>query len=263
MPTLSLDSFVNDLQASGRYTFQRKEALDTLGISEAGFRRALRRLVGHHRLAVLQRGFYIIVPLEYRSVGAPPPPWFLDAFMKMLHRPYYVGLLSAAALYGAAHQQPQEFQVVTDKPLRPIQVGRTRLRFLTKQEILHTPTQDKNTPSGIMKVSIPEATALDLVRYLHVVGTLDQVATVFTELQEQVRPEPLKEILPYTPLSVIQRVGYLFELLGNETLSVPLLSWVRSHACHTVPLSPGQAIQGEPIERRWHLIVNTTVEADE
>jgi len=30
-----------------------------------------------------------------------------------------VGVLSAAAIHGAAHQQPMIFQVVTDKPTRP------------------------------------------------------------------------------------------------------------------------------------------------
>jgi hypothetical protein len=28
---------------------------------------------------------------------------------------YYVGLLSAAAIWGASHQKPQEFQVVTTR----------------------------------------------------------------------------------------------------------------------------------------------------
>lgn len=50
--------------------------------------------------------------------------------MKFLGQPYYVGLLSAAALHGAAHHQPQEFQVVTNKQFRPAvlvgQFGETR-----------------------------------------------------------------------------------------------------------------------------------------
>jgi hypothetical protein len=34
--------------------------------------------------------------------------------MKYLGREYYVGLLNAAALHGSAHQQPQEFTVITN-----------------------------------------------------------------------------------------------------------------------------------------------------
>ena len=67
----------------------------------------------------------MIVPLEYLHAGGPPPSLFIDDLMKAMERPYYVGLLSAAALHGASHQQPQEFQVFSDRPIRPIQVGRS------------------------------------------------------------------------------------------------------------------------------------------
>lgn len=69
----SLDIFVDKLQASGRYTFVRKEALSELGMSEGGFRRATKRLLNQHRLARPRREFYVIVPLEYRNMEAPPP----------------------------------------------------------------------------------------------------------------------------------------------------------------------------------------------
>ena len=53
------------------------------------------------RLVVPRRGFFVIVPLEYRQSAAPPPDWYIDALMKSCGRQYYVGLLSAAALHGA------------------------------------------------------------------------------------------------------------------------------------------------------------------
>jgi len=48
---------------------------------------------------------YVLVPLEYLHAGAPPPSWFIDDLMKAMERPYYVGLLSAAGIHGASHQQ--------------------------------------------------------------------------------------------------------------------------------------------------------------
>ena len=72
--------------------------------------------------------FYVIVPLEYRAVGAPPVSWFIHDLMKAMELPYYVSLLSAAALHGASHQQPQTFQVMTDRSLRSVLAGRTTLR---------------------------------------------------------------------------------------------------------------------------------------
>jgi len=37
--------------------------------------------------------------------------------MAAMELPYHVGLLSAAGHHGASHQQPQEFQVVTDRSI--------------------------------------------------------------------------------------------------------------------------------------------------
>ena len=36
--------------------------------------------------------------------------------MKYLNKTYYVGLYSAAMFHGAAHQQPQEFYIISEKP---------------------------------------------------------------------------------------------------------------------------------------------------
>jgi hypothetical protein len=37
---------------------------------------------------------------------------FIDDMMKSLNKRYYVGLISAAALHGAAHQKPMEYYVI-------------------------------------------------------------------------------------------------------------------------------------------------------
>ena len=62
-------------------------------------------------------------------MGAPPPSWYIDDLMRNEGRPYYVGLLSAAELHGASHQAVMEFQVVTDKQMPELHVGRSRIAF--------------------------------------------------------------------------------------------------------------------------------------
>ena len=62
------------------------------------------------------RGFYVIVPVQYRLKGVVPPPYYINELMAYLKRLYYVGLLSAAAVYGAVHQRPMETQVMTIPP---------------------------------------------------------------------------------------------------------------------------------------------------
>ena len=62
-----------------------------------------------------------------------PATWFIDALMKHFSQEYYVGLLTAAALHGAAHQQPMTFQVITDKRTRNITVGELFIEFICKK----------------------------------------------------------------------------------------------------------------------------------
>ena len=65
----SLAAFVDDLQARGRYTFTRAEAVEPMVITDLAFEAALRRLKKRGRIANPRRGFYVVVPLEYRGNG--------------------------------------------------------------------------------------------------------------------------------------------------------------------------------------------------
>ena len=79
----------------------------------------------------------MIVPLEYRIPGSPPVSWYIHDLMAAMKLPYYVGLLSAAAIHGSAHHHPQVFQVITDRPVRPILTGRAKIEFFVSKSIGH------------------------------------------------------------------------------------------------------------------------------
>lgn len=87
--------FVDDLQASGRYTFAFREAVEVTGASAVAVRSAIRRLKEKGRVASPRREFYVIVPVEYRSPGCLPATGFVDFLMSFLGQPYYAGLLIA------------------------------------------------------------------------------------------------------------------------------------------------------------------------
>ena len=162
--------YVSDLAASGRYHLSSREVQSALGISAAAAKLALKRLAKKNLIASPARGFYVIVPPEYRSLGCLPAEQFVPALMQRLDIPYYAGLLSAAQFHGAAHQRPQELQVFLAKNRRSIQCGAVRVTFLARKRLAEVPVQDFNTPRGTILVSSPEATALDLVGYAHHAG---------------------------------------------------------------------------------------------
>lgn len=262
---LTLTHFIEELQKKGRYTFTRQEAIRDCSISQSAYKVALNRLLLKKKIAQVVHEFYAIVPIEYQNRGAPPPDWYIDDLMHFLGHSYYVALLSAAALHGAAHQQPQEFQVITERSIRPIRVGNARIAFFKKRTINEAMIQQIKTMTGYMKVSTPEATALDLVQYFKVSGYISHVATVLNELREEMDSMRLLAAAKNKiALSSIQRLGYLLDLVseGNE-LTEPLHNWLKGQHPRLVPLLPEKEIDTKNKDSRWKLYINEVVEIDE
>ena len=78
-------------------------------------------------------------------------------------------------------------------------VGRGKIHFFVKSTLALTPMTGIKTETGVMQVSTPEATALDLVRYVKSVGGLDNVATVLEELSERIDPRILLKLSKAEP----------------------------------------------------------------
>jgi predicted transcriptional regulator of viral defense system len=261
-PKGGLREFSEALQGSGRYAFSRAEATRALRITPIALKHAAWRLSKAGRVVAPRRGFYVIVPPEYRAAGSLPPSWFIGDLMAHLRRPYYVGLLSAAGLHGASHQSAQEFQVVTDIPLRPIRMGRTRIRFVKKAHLARTPTVDVKTPTGTMRVSTPEATALDLVRYPEHAGFLPNIVTVLGELAERLDPQALVRAAEAEPeLAQAQRLGYLLERIGRGDLARPLAEWIATRAPRVAALRRDRPMARAPRDPRWRVAVNEEIES--
>ena len=103
------------------------------GVSPAAAKLALLRLAKQRLVASPARGFYVIVPPEYKRLGCLPADQFIPQLMERLGLPYYAGLLTAAQYHGAAHHRPQEFQVVLPKNRRPIACGAVRVAFVARK----------------------------------------------------------------------------------------------------------------------------------
>lgn len=258
----SLTALVDDLQARGRYTFTREEASSRGRRSGAGLRSAVRRLKGRGRIASPRRGFHVVVPVEYRSAGAPPASWFVDDLMKFLRQPYYVGLLSAAAIHGAAHQQPMAFQVVTDRPTRSARIGRVRFEFHMRRDFGAAATTTTRTETGSMRVATPEMTAFDLLRFVGAAGHLDNVATVLAELAEKIDPDRLVKLAERASLAEVQRLGYVLEAVGAGDVAEPLSQWFESQRRRPVLLAPGRPRGKSSADPRWRVISNVRIDVD-
>lgn len=254
--------YIDALAARGRYHFTVAQLQEALDLSAPAARNALKRLAARNRIASPGRGFYVVIPPEYRTLGCLPAEQFIPALMEREGRPYYVGLLSAAQYYGAAHHRPQEFQVFLEKNRRPIACGSVRVAFVARRRLKDVPTRSFNTPRGAAKVSTPEATAIDLVGYPGHAGGLDQVATVIAELAEDIDGSLLIKAAETAPLPWAQRLGYLLELAGEGEKTQSLRRFLEGRARDYALLSPGTEAVAAKRNKRWKLVINTDVEPD-
>lgn len=256
-----MSDWVEQLQADGRYTFTRSEAESGTERSFIAVQTALRRLKEQNRVVSPRRGFYVVVPPEYRATGSPPASWFIDELMRYLDQPYYVGLLSAAAIHGASHQQPMVFQVVTSEPTREVRSGKVTMRFSMSSKVERMPVTELQTETGTMRVATPETTAFDLVRYQAAAGHLSNAATVLAELAEQIDAQALVGVAHLVKVPDVQRLGFLLDALREHDLADPLAEWLDGRNARAVSLSPGEPAEVK-IDDRWRIRPNVELEVD-
>ncbi len=253
---------ITEFAERGKYHFTSQEAQLTLGSLPVSTRAGLRRLKSKGLIAMPYRGFYMIVPPEYRKLGCLPAEQFVPQLMAYLDIPYYGALLSAAQYHGAAHQRPQVFQVMVPKNRPPITCGNVRVQFVARKNIHKMPTRQVNTPRGYLLISSPEVTAVDLVGYVDHAGGLDNVATVLAELGEVLNAEDLVKTADLSPVPWIQRLGYLLDLVGFEKIAEILAKYLKGKITETTPLVTGTEIKNVRRNSRWRVAVNVEVEPD-
>jgi predicted transcriptional regulator of viral defense system len=254
------------LISHGRHWITTDEIAATLAIPVDQVPPIVARLRRAGRMFSPTRGGYVPIPAEYRSWRAVPASHFIDPMMRYLGHGYYVGFLSAAEVHGGAHQRPQVFQVITDARLNDRTFGRVRVEFTTSAKTATRPTTTVNTPTGTMKVSVPETTVLDLVGSPAHGGGLSNIATVLGGLLgDGLLDIPrLAELAKHYPAAVSQRAGWLLERVAGEIgveVDLAPLDEVAHARLKPTPLA-ASGRHGGPFNERWSILVNTDIEPD-
>ena len=256
-------SFLRELAAKGEIFFTSEEFQRAENLSSVPAQQRLLRLKKKGAIATPYKGFHLIVPPQYQKIGCLPPQSFIPDLMKFLNVNYYCGLLSAAELYGAAHQKPQVFQVVLPLSRRSIQCGKVRVEFIVRKDMAKMPVKAIKTESGYLATSTPEVTALDVVNHPLLCGGLNNVVTVLEELAEPMEVSALENLMPlisHTPQ--LQRLGFLLEQVGQNDLALVVASELltrRTDAVHLVSKIDAPVIS---YNKAWKIKINETWESD-
>jgi hypothetical protein len=258
-----VDGLLDQSLARGEFVVSVNQLARAGGVSNLAVRRQLEHL--SHRVERLpgRPSAFLIVPPEHRARGAPPVTAWLDAYFRLRDQPYYLGLLSAAALHGSSSQAVQVAQVLTTKLTRPIDIGRLHVDFYVKVHLQQTPLSALAGMAAPLAVSSPAATALDLIAFNHRIGGISRVIEVIADLKSVMTVVGLRTALrAETQTSVKQRLGYVLSILGLERMAEEVRKSLPKRLALTLLQTESPVAHGSRVARQpWMVLDNVGLEA--
>ena len=247
-----LSSVLRAAEREGRLNLRIADLAAALpGVSPQALRQALYRQQLRGAIVRVSRGagHWLIVPHLHAASGAPPLEAWLDFYLaKTLRLPYYVGLLSAAEIYGASPYAVTVTQVVVPAPRRRVTVGRHVLVFHARHDVARMPTRWHETADGRFKVSTPELTALELVQREAQVGGAARVQEVLRRLCQSCSMSGVLQALDATQeVPSAQRLGALLSAAGITELALCISHWLKVRKVRAVPLESGQSANSDGV----------------
>lgn len=254
--------FFKEVLSLGRVSFTIEEVMARSGYARKTAQVSLSRLVRKGEVVLIRRGFYTIITPEYFLQKELPPLAYIDDLMRYVGRRYYVSLLSAAALHGAAHQQSMSFFVTISAPsIRDVQSASGHIVFSVRRAWDDTWITQMKVRTGYVNVSLPATTMLDMVEAQRSFG-LGRVTSVVEELAESVSKSELRRIASHYPNATVQRLGYILaEVVGARELSHALATVLSSRKVYPQYLSLSAERCGA-LDEKWGVVVNDGVEVD-
>ncbi len=254
-----------DCIAKGKYFFKKEDAVSDLAISKVQFDAQAGRLYKKALLKRFPKNLFMIIPPEYSKLGSLPPYWIVDSLMKHLKVNYYLGLLSAASMYGATHHQPMNCQVIVSRHLKNISLSRGNIEFHMSKNCNNAQITQIKTNIGYTQISTKEQTILDLLHFYPHCGYFSNVVQVIKDLViEKIKIRNLVAVLKLEPENtVIQRLGYVMEYLGFENIANVVEKELENRKVYYTLLRPDFASKIGEKSKRWKVILNNTIELEE
>lgn len=266
---MTVADWIHYREMTGKPCFSIAEAREAFPMSSGkAIANSLSRLVRRKVLALPAKGFYCVIPSQYALYGVLPPSYYVNQLMIYCEKPYYVGLLSAAAFWGAAHQRPQQFSIMTVPPKFQRSKNRNKLLlWFYRQSIPENFLLEKNTETSSVKYSNAELTAIDLVQFEQHIGGLSRAATVLSELLENTNFNgSSNELFSYTTLPTIQRLGYIVDIILGDKVQADIIYREMTKYRKKIQycyLSNRHALDKDALNKRWRVYANVEIEPDD
>ena len=263
--------YLEKLQASGRVYFTSEEIRKDLNLSDIAARSGLYRLKKDKKIISPVNGLYVIVAPKHKPYGSIPAEELVPIIMQHLKADYYVGLLSAGLFFGATHQKPASFQVITNKRVKhSLKFGDVVIELVYKKSLDGLPTQNFVVSTGYLKVATPELLAIDLFKYSKRAGGISHIATVLSELAPSIDENKLIHLAERLgEICQIQRLGFMLEKIDvledeekKQKIIDKLAEYLKNLDRPFVSLVPYISRTGHLKSEKWNIIENTDFESD-
>jgi predicted transcriptional regulator of viral defense system len=266
---MAISDWLESREMTGFPTFSYQEVCESFpALSARVVSNELCRLGKQKRIQAVHKGFYTVVPIQFKDRGIVPPYNYITQLMRHLGRPYYISLLSAGVLHGAAHQRPQRMSIMTVPPRITFSKNSNEsLLWNYRTQIPDELLDHTRSDTGVILYSNAELTAVDLVQYSHLAGGLSAAATVIEELTEKTDFSRQGEaLLSATTFPTLQRLGYILDVvLGQHRQADEILHLLQPHSKDLKyrALSADRPSDNAVRDKKWKLIINQVIEPDE
>ena len=251
-------SFLTTLAASGKQIFGTKDGYDVLGKGKAS-RSALARLVDKGWLERIEKGKYLIVPLE----AGPDRTWTEDAHVIAGHlvRPSMVGYWSALHYWNLTEQVPRVtfVQTTARKDNRRPRILGMRFRIVRVKPRKFFGCHTYRAAESRVDVTDREKTIVDCLDRPDLGGGVGQVGRALLEGGGDLDWDRTTMYLRrFGSGAVVKRLGFLVETLELAHPPEPRLldEWRDLLTAGISKLDPSTPREPHRIATRWRIGVN-------
>jgi predicted transcriptional regulator of viral defense system len=249
-------NFLTHFAASGKRLIRFDEAEEFLHSRVAAVN-TLSRLARKGWLQRLERGLYLIIPLE----AGPERTWSESSFVigPQLVSPGVIAYWSAFRFWNWTEQVPNVTFIQTTRRKRPVLIDGMEYRFITVQESHFFGFVTRSLEGASVLVTDPEKTLLDAAARPDLSGGIFQLRQALIDNRVSVNWNKLdRYMLQWGGGAVAKRLGYLVETLQISVPDKMLERWQELVTKGISLLEPGLERKGRVITQ-WQLQVNVDV----
>ena len=247
--------FLSRLSANGQTIFSTEEARRFWG-NAAYTSRVLNQLVHKRWLQRLERGVYMIIPLE----AGPDRTWSENTLVIVPHliQPAAVAYWSALHYWNLTEQVPSTIFVQCTRRKRDVDILGQRFHFVTISPVRFFGVVQRSLDGKPISITDREKTLIDAASRPDLSGGILQLAAALRAVQAELDWDRFEQYLErWTDGVAVKRLGYSIEALDLPipNRAVRLAKW-QTAATRGVSLLDPSVPKSGPVVTRWQLRIN-------